>query len=49
MIPPPYAIFAELDLTLTQVKAMCALSGEELTVKELAAQLGLSLPGASRS
>lgn len=44
-----YAIFEELDLTLTQVKAMCALSGEELTVKELAERLGLSLPGASRA
>jgi len=44
-----YAIFEELDLTLTQVKAMCALSGEELTVKELAEGLGLSLPGASRA
>jgi DNA-binding MarR family transcriptional regulator len=44
-----YAIFEELDLTLTQVKAMCALSGEELTVKELAELLGLSLPGASRA
>jgi len=44
-----YAIFEELDLTLTQVKALCALSGAELTVKELAERLGLSLPGASRA
>lgn len=44
-----YAIFDELDLTLTQVKALCALSREELTVKELAERLGLSLPGASRA
>jgi DNA-binding MarR family transcriptional regulator len=44
-----YAIFEELDLTLTQVKTMCALSGDELTVKELAELLGLSLPGASRA
>ncbi len=44
-----YEIFEELDLTLTQVKAMCALSGEERTVKELAESLGLSLPGASRA
>ena len=44
-----YAIFEELDLTLTQVKALCALSNAELTVKELAARLGLSLPGASRA
>lgn len=44
-----YAIFEQLDLTLTQVKAMTALSGEELTVKELAERLGLSLPGTSRA
>ncbi len=44
-----YAIFEELDLTLTQVKALSALSGDELTVKELAERLGLSLPGASRA
>ena len=44
-----YAIFEELDLTLTQVKALCALSDAELTVKELAERLGLSLPGASRA
>jgi DNA-binding MarR family transcriptional regulator len=44
-----YAIFEELDLSLTQVKAMCALSLEEMTVKELAERLGLSLPGASRA
>jgi DNA-binding MarR family transcriptional regulator len=44
-----YAIFEELELTLTQVKALTALSGAELTVKELAERLGLSLPGASRA
>lgn len=44
-----YAIFEELDLTLTQVKALCAVSGAELTVKDLAEQLGLSLPGTSRA
>lgn len=44
-----YAVFEELDLTLTQVKALCALSNDELTVKEVAERLGLSLPGASRS
>jgi DNA-binding MarR family transcriptional regulator len=44
-----YAIFEELDLTLTQVKALCALSHAELTVKELAERLSLSLPGASRA
>ncbi len=47
--PRAYAIFEELDLTLTQVKALCALSASELTVKELAERLGLSLPGASRA
>lgn len=44
-----YAIFEELDLTLTQVKALVALSGDALTVKELAERLELSLPGASRA
>lgn len=44
-----YAIFEELDLTLTQVKMLVALSGRELTVKELAERLDLSLPGASRA
>jgi len=44
-----YAIFEELDLSLTQVKALATLSRGELTVKELAASLGLSLPGASRA
>jgi DNA-binding MarR family transcriptional regulator len=44
-----YAIFEELDLTLTQVKALCALTDAELTVKDLAERLGLSLPGTSRA
>jgi DNA-binding MarR family transcriptional regulator len=44
-----YAIFEQLDLTLTQVKTLCALADHELTVKELAERLGLSLPGASRA
>ncbi len=44
-----YTIFEELDLSLTHVKALCALSDDELTVKELAERLGLSLPGASRA
>jgi len=47
--PGAYAIFEELDLSLTQVKALCALSRNELSVKELAERLGLSLPGASRA
>ena len=44
-----YAIFEELDLTITQVKALAALSHTELSVKDLAEKLGLSLPGASRA
>jgi DNA-binding MarR family transcriptional regulator len=44
-----FEIFEQLDLTLTQVKALSALSGRELTVKELAERLGLSLPGTSRA
>ena len=44
-----YAVFEELDLTLTQVKTLIALTRSELTVKELAERLGLSLPGASRA
>ena len=44
-----YAIFEELDLTLTQVKTLTALSAGELTVKDVAERLGLSLPGASRA
>jgi DNA-binding MarR family transcriptional regulator len=47
--PRAYAVIEELDLTLTQVKALCALASAELTVKELAERLGLSLPGASRA
>jgi DNA-binding MarR family transcriptional regulator len=52
LAPPgvaPYAIFEELDLTLTQVKTLTALATDELTVKDLAERLGLSLPGASRA
>ncbi|CAN5456340.1 hypothetical protein BH20ACT17_BH20ACT17_06520 [soil metagenome] len=44
-----YSIFEELDVTLTQVKTLTALAADELTVKELAERLGLSLPGASRA
>jgi len=44
-----YAIFDELELTLTQVKALHALADQELTVKEVAEKLSLSLPGASRA
>jgi hypothetical protein len=38
-----YAGFEELDLTLTQVKTLNALASRELTVKDLAERLGLSL------
>jgi len=46
-----YEIVDELDLSLTQMKTMHALSdsGAELSVKELADRLGLSLPGTSRT
>jgi DNA-binding MarR family transcriptional regulator len=46
-----YAIVADLDLSLTQMKTMHALadSGSEVSVKELADRLGLSLPATSRT
>ncbi len=47
--PGAYAIFEELDLSLTQDTAPVALSHDELSVKELAERLSLSLPGASRA
>jgi DNA-binding MarR family transcriptional regulator len=42
---------AELDLSFTQIKALCALEsdGEERSVKALAESLGLSLPAMSRA
>jgi DNA-binding MarR family transcriptional regulator len=42
---------AELDLSFTQLKALCALEreGEERSVKALAESLGLSLPAMSRA
>jgi DNA-binding MarR family transcriptional regulator len=42
---------AELDLSFTQIKALCALDadGEERSVKALAESLGLSLPAISRA
>ncbi len=42
---------AELDLSFTQIKALCALDtdGEERSVKALAEALGLSLPTMSRA
>jgi len=46
-----YELFAELDLTITQMKTLHTLSscGCEVTVKELGDRLGLSLPGTSRT
>lgn len=46
-----FAAIAELDLTFTQIKALCALEidGEERSVKALAESLGVSLPAMSRA
>jgi DNA-binding MarR family transcriptional regulator len=46
-----FALLDELDLSLSQVKALQILSdcGCELSVKEVSEELGLSLPGASRT
>jgi DNA-binding MarR family transcriptional regulator len=46
-----FAAIAELDLSLTQLKALCALetAGEERSVKALAEALGVSLPAMSRA
>ena len=45
-----YALIAELDLSITQMKTLHVLAegGCEVSVKELSDRLGLSLPGASR-
>jgi DNA-binding MarR family transcriptional regulator len=45
-----YALIAELDVSITQMKTLHVLSdgGSELSVKEMSDRLGLSLPGASR-
>jgi DNA-binding MarR family transcriptional regulator len=42
---------ADLDLSFTQLKALCALEqdGEERSVKALAESMGLSLPAMSRA
>jgi DNA-binding MarR family transcriptional regulator len=42
---------AELDLSFTQIKSLCALEadGEERSVKALAESLGVSLPAMSRA
>ena len=47
--PATLAAFERLDLSFTQVKALAAAADGELTVKELAERLGLSLPGTSRA
>lgn len=46
-----YAVIAELDLSITQMKALHVLSDldREVSVKELSDRLALSLPGASRT
>jgi DNA-binding MarR family transcriptional regulator len=46
-----YALFEELDLTITQLKTLHALDAcvSEVSVKELAERLNMSLPGASRT
>jgi DNA-binding MarR family transcriptional regulator len=46
-----YALIEELDISITQTKALHALGdcAAEVSVKELADRLGLSLPGASRT
>jgi DNA-binding MarR family transcriptional regulator len=45
-----YALITELDISITQMKTLHVLAdnGSEVSVKELADRLGLSLPGASR-
>ena len=45
-----YALIAELDLSITQMKTLHVLAddGAQVSVKELSDRLGLSLPGASR-
>jgi DNA-binding MarR family transcriptional regulator len=46
-----YAVIAELDLSITQMKTLHVLSdcAREVSVKELSDRLALSLPGASRT
>jgi DNA-binding MarR family transcriptional regulator len=45
-----YALIAELDISITQMKTLHALTdcAREVSVKELSDRLGLSMPGASR-
>jgi DNA-binding MarR family transcriptional regulator len=46
-----FALLDEVDLGMSHIKALQVLSecGCELSVKEVSGQLGLSLPGASRT
>jgi DNA-binding MarR family transcriptional regulator len=46
-----FQAIAELDLSFTQIKALCALDadGEDRSVKALADSLGVSLPAMSRA
>ena len=46
-----FALLDELDLSMSHIKALQVLAdcGSELSVKEVSEQLGLSLPGASRT
>ncbi len=46
-----FAVVAELDLTMTQMKTLGMLDdcADEFSVKELAERLGLSLPATSRT
>ena len=46
-----FALLDELDLSMSHIKALQILTdcGCELSVKEVSEQLGLSLPGASRT
>jgi len=46
-----YALIAELDISITQMKTLHVLAdrSHELSVKELSDRTGLSLPGASRT
>jgi DNA-binding MarR family transcriptional regulator len=47
---PLYALFDELELSITHMKALHALAeADEISVKELGKGLGLSLPAASRT
>ncbi len=46
-----FNMIAELDLSFTQLKALCALEmdGEERSVKALATSMGVSMPAMSRA